>query len=56
MNMSCKNACEQRVGILTFCQYYKATYVFQLLCFLNPQGACLGSIHYLWLGGGAGKN
>ena len=25
-----KSACEQRVGILTFCQYYTVTYIFQI--------------------------
>ena len=24
-----KSACDQRVGVLTFCQYYMATYIFQ---------------------------
>ena len=34
-----KSASEQRVGIMTFCQYYIATYIFQgFIIFIQPTG------------------
>ena len=58
MNMSYKNACEQRVGILTFCQYYKVTYMFQaFIMFSQPTGGLFKSfcsvsltLHYCFYG------
>ena len=44
-----KSTCEQRVGILTFCQYYMAKYIFQtFMTFSQPTGGMVELVQYVY--------